>query len=281
MAEITWIKLKTDMFDNQKIKLIEALPKGDTILVIWLKLLATAGKANCNGQIMITESIPMNAEEMATVFNRPLNTVRLALETFKRYGMIEIDENQVIKITNWEKHQNIEGMERVKKLNAERNKKYRERKKLEELEGSKDNSDVSVTSRDGIEKESEEESEKEKEKRTTSISLGEELEDFYITNFGVVSTKVKNKLLLLSEKYSSELIIEAYKKAVVHGAGNKESYVNTILLNWGKEGIKDYDDLVSFGYATERPIKKSKVKQQVSSNSHQHIPDPSDDDLPF
>ena len=45
MAEITWIKLKTDMFEHDKIKLIEALPDCDTILIIWVKLLTAAGKA--------------------------------------------------------------------------------------------------------------------------------------------------------------------------------------------------------------------------------------------
>lgn len=155
MAEITWIKLKTDMFDNDKIKLIEALPDADTIIVIWIKLLATAGKANSNGYIMLTENIPMNVEEMATIFGRPLNTVRLALETFRRYGMIEVDENDAVRIANWEKHQNIDGMDRVRKLNADRNKKYRERKKQKALEAPNDDNkqsgDVSVTSRDGTE----------------------------------------------------------------------------------------------------------------------------------
>lgn len=133
MAEITWIKLKTDMFEHDKIKLIEALPDSDTIIVIWVKLLAAAGKANSNGFIMLTENIPMNEEEMATIFSRPLNTVRLALQTFKRYGMVEVEED-AIRIKNWENHQNVDGMDRVRKLAKERVQKHRERKKLEQLE---------------------------------------------------------------------------------------------------------------------------------------------------
>ena len=117
MAEITWIKLRTDMFDNTKIRLIEKLPEGDTILVIWVKLLAAAGKANCNGYIMLSENIPMNVEEMAVIFDRPLNTVRLALEAFKRYGMIEVDDTEIVRIKNWETHQNVEGMDRVREQN--------------------------------------------------------------------------------------------------------------------------------------------------------------------
>lgn len=67
MADITWIKIKTDMFDNEKIKLIERMPEGDTILIIWIKLLTYAGKANYNGYIMLSENIPMNIEEMAII----------------------------------------------------------------------------------------------------------------------------------------------------------------------------------------------------------------------
>ncbi len=168
MSEITWIKLKTDMFENDKIKLIEALPAADTIIVIWVKLLAAAGKANLNGYIMLTENIPMNIEEMATVFNRDINTVRLALQTFQRYGMIEM-EGEAVRIRNWEIHQNIDGMDRVKKLNAERNRRYRERKKQQFQIENKPN--VSVTSRDGtdIDKELDIDIEKERDKEKKEI----------------------------------------------------------------------------------------------------------------
>lgn len=132
MAEITWIKLKTDMFEHDKIRLIESLPDSDTIIVIWVKLLAAAGKANSNGFIMLSENIPMNEEEMATIFNRPLNTVRLALQTFKRYGMIEVDDGAV-RIKNWENHQNIDGMDKVKLQNRLRKQKQREKQKQLQL----------------------------------------------------------------------------------------------------------------------------------------------------
>ncbi|MBU5585311.1 phage replisome organizer N-terminal domain-containing protein, partial [Enterococcus sp. S181_ASV_20] len=39
MAEISWIKLKTTMFDDEKIRLIQAVPEADAILVIWIRLL--------------------------------------------------------------------------------------------------------------------------------------------------------------------------------------------------------------------------------------------------
>ena len=35
MAEINWIKLRVDMFDDDKIKIIQSMPEGDAILVVW------------------------------------------------------------------------------------------------------------------------------------------------------------------------------------------------------------------------------------------------------
>ena len=129
MAEVKWIKLLTEMFDDEKIKLIEAVPEADMILVIWIKLLTLAGKKNMNGYIFLTENIPYTDEMFATLFNRPLNTVRLALETFKKFGMILYNGEGQIKISNWEKHQNIDGLERIRENTRKRVAKFREKHK--------------------------------------------------------------------------------------------------------------------------------------------------------
>jgi len=130
LSEVKWIKLVTEFFDDEKIKLIEAMPEADMVLVIWIKLLTLAGKKNMNGYIFLTKNIPYTDEMFSTLFNRPLNTVRLALNTFKNFGMINYEDDNVIKITNWEKHQNIEGMEKIKEQNRLRQKKFREKPAL-------------------------------------------------------------------------------------------------------------------------------------------------------
>jgi predicted phage replisome organizer len=129
MAEVKWIKLLTEMFDDEKIKLIEAVPEADMILVIWIKLLTLAGKKNMNGYIFLTENIPYTDEMLATLFNRPINTVRLALETFKNFGMINYNGEGQIKITNWEKHQNIDGMDKIREQNRIRVQRFRDKPK--------------------------------------------------------------------------------------------------------------------------------------------------------
>lgn len=169
MAEVKWIKITTDIFNDEKIMLIEQMPEADTMLVIWFKLLCMAGKENNYGVFLMRNRMPYTEEMLATIFRRPLNTVRLALTTFEAFGMIEI-EDEIICIPNWEKHQNLEGLERIRELNRERNKKYRERKKLA-LEDNQH--DVTETLRDGTDKirkeEEKEEDKKEKKSKTPTV----------------------------------------------------------------------------------------------------------------
>jgi predicted phage replisome organizer len=104
--EIKWIKLSTNIFDDEKIQLIEQLPDADGVIVLWFKLLALAGKQNNNGMIMLSDKIPYTIEMLSTIFRRKQPLVQLALETFKMFGMIDIVEN-TYHITNWDKHQVI------------------------------------------------------------------------------------------------------------------------------------------------------------------------------
>ena len=140
---IDWIKLTTTMFDDDKIEFIETLPDADTILIIWIKLLTLAGKCNAGGFIMLTEKIPYTAETLSNKFRRPLNTVKLALQTFKELDMIEQEpeKNGAFYLLNWTKHQNIETMDRIREQTKERQQKFRDRKKLCALV---ENSDIST-----------------------------------------------------------------------------------------------------------------------------------------
>src|SRR5699024_2759171 len=82
----------------------------------------------------LNENIPYTEEMLATIFGRPVNTVRLALKTLREFGMIHIDEDSFIHITNWEKHQNVEGMERARKQTRKRVQRHREKQKRKQLE---------------------------------------------------------------------------------------------------------------------------------------------------
>ena len=128
MADINWIKLRVDMFDDEKIKIIQYMPEGDTILVIWIRIIALAGKCNAKGLVLIEDEFPYSDEMLATIFNKPLATVRLALGTFEKFRMIERTEKGIY-ISNFEKHQNTEGMEKIREQARIRKQREREKKR--------------------------------------------------------------------------------------------------------------------------------------------------------
>ncbi|WP_297430379.1 phage replisome organizer N-terminal domain-containing protein [Clostridium sp.] len=138
MADIKWIKLATCMPDDEKMKLIDAMPERDTIHYVWIRILLLGGKLNADGEIFLSEGKPLTANMLAILFSRPIDAIKLALKVLSRFGMIEIDTDKVIKIVNWDKHQNIEGMERVREQNRKRTENHREKKK-EEKKGAKSN----------------------------------------------------------------------------------------------------------------------------------------------
>lgn len=152
MNEVKWIKICTDVFDNRKIKQIETLPDGDSIIVIWFKLLCLSGKINDKGMLYLTEEVPYTDEMLATQFNRPLKTVQLAMTTFQQFKMIEIIDD-ILHISNWENYQNVEGMEKVREQTRKRVQKHREKLKLLDC-------NVTVTQSNATDKEKEKEEEK-------------------------------------------------------------------------------------------------------------------------
>lgn len=128
-GEVEWIKITTSMFNDEKIKLIESMPEKDTLLIIWIKLLVQAGKTNASGYVFLNENIPYNDEMLAVLFDRPVSSVRLALSVFEKFGMIELSDENGIAVLNWEKHQNVTGLEKIKENNRVRQQRHREKQK--------------------------------------------------------------------------------------------------------------------------------------------------------
>lgn len=112
MADVKWIKITTDIFDDEKILLIEGLPDSYAIITVWFKLLCLAGKQNNNGVFMMGR-IPYTNQMLATIFRMKEATVTMALEVFSNFGMVEIVEG-VITIPNWNKHQTLDAYEKKK-----------------------------------------------------------------------------------------------------------------------------------------------------------------------
>ena len=120
MAEVQWVKLYIDMFDKRKIKKIRRLPAGNDILLIWIMLLAMAGKCNAGGMIYITESIPFTEEDFADELGFEVNTIRLALKAFDDLEMIARSDDGLISVIGWDEYQNADKLAEIRAKDRER-----------------------------------------------------------------------------------------------------------------------------------------------------------------
>lgn len=170
MADVKWIKITTDMFDNRKIKHLRKLPEGNNIVLIWVMLLTMAGRCNSGGMIFLTENIPYTPKMLADELGFEENTVKIALKSLEQLEMITMDE-RLLMIPGWEEHQNAEALDKIKEQNNIRKRRQRERQKLLTSHGNvtEMSRDTSVT-KDGharechaTEEDKEEDKDKEKE----------------------------------------------------------------------------------------------------------------------
>lgn len=164
MADIKWVKITTDIFDNRKIKHLRRLPDGDRLTLIWIMLLTVAGRANMGGGLYITEGLPYTASMLADELGFEEETVERALKTMEQLRMLE-DKRGVLRIIGWEEHQSAEKLAEIRAYNRMIKQKSREKKKAMEAtvnDNVSDNvDDKSMTCQECQDTEEEEEEEKE------------------------------------------------------------------------------------------------------------------------
>lgn len=208
MADVKWVKITTDMFDNRKIKHLRRLPDGNSIVLIWVMLITMAGRCNANGMIFLTEDIPYTPKMLADELDFEENTVQLALDALQRLNMITIIDG-TFSITNWEEYQNVDGLERIKEQTRKRVAKHRENKRLE---ASNVTCNVTETPGNATEEEIEEDKEKELEYHSFNLADKDSFSD------GFVGKSVENSkrsflqgslgkgVVLLSEEQLDDLL---------------------------------------------------------------------------
>ena len=235
MSEIKWIKITTDIFDDEKICLIDALPDPDAILVIWFKILTLAGKHNSNGLLMMTDKVHYTDEMLATIFRRPLNTVRMAIGIFEQFGMIEIIDG-IISLPNWEKHQNVDGMEKIKEQTRNRVAKYRKKQKNLALGNVTGN--VTVTHGNALDKELDKELDKDIEINNNKVMISSSLSE-NLKHSGIHLTD-KSHQQLLDYVGLDGMSFDMLNRAVEKTSGSHKpsfNYLIAILENWKKKGF--------------------------------------------
>jgi predicted phage replisome organizer len=168
MAEVKWVKLTTDMFDNRKVKHLRRLPEGNNIVLIWVMLLTMAGRCNSGGMIFLTENIPYTPKMLADELDFEENTVILALQALEQLDMI-VTDNGFFTIAGWEEYQNIDRLAEIREYNRLAKQKSRAKQKLLQ-----DVNDKSMTSQSCHDTEEEREEDEEKEFLSFTLAEGEE-----------------------------------------------------------------------------------------------------------
>lgn len=126
--EVKWIKLATNMFEDEKIKQIRGLPQADTILVIWVELLCLAGKLNNDGIFIDTKQRPYTPQKFAVSFGHDADTIKMALDELQDNDLIDIVDG-IVTIPNWGKNQSIDKLRKQREYQREYKRAYRQRQK--------------------------------------------------------------------------------------------------------------------------------------------------------
>jgi len=272
--EIKWIKLATNIFDDEKILLIEQLPEGDGIIVIWFKLLTLAGKQNNNGFFMLSDRIPYTLEMLSAIFRRKQTLVNLALETFKQFGMVEISDN-TYQITNWDKHQTLVPRTEYMKLYM---RDYRKNKDVNSLQVNDVNN---VNKEEYKNKEVRNKNKKEEERTTTNNSDGfvenlpehtdkryELLEKLIIYNFlpnqkGQTLTYVQGNLVIdWLKKYPYEYIEQKINSCSLQPESKRSmAYLNgAIEKGWDKYKQETDLDVPTVGETSSEDLTEEELE---------------------
>ena len=236
MAEIKWIKITTNIFDDEAIKIIEQMPEGDAILVIWFKLLVQAGIINDSGLVYFKKDIPYTEDMLAIVFHKPITLIRLALTTFEKFGMIEIADNQSILIRNWEKHQNVSGMEQVREYNRLAKRKQRQKaKELKLLSDSQGQCQGHV-----------------QESHETDLDIDIDIDKEYIYLSSSIEENSKNKI-----SDDEREILKKYLKKNNPNIKNIRAYLKKVIENG------DYKDILKEEKAKLKKVDKSNINDDI------------------
>ena len=129
MSEIKWIKIVTDVFDDEKMYAIECMQDGWTIELVWFKILCLAGRCNCNGFLLINNKLPYTDEMLSKAFRMDIGIIQRALDTFQSLEMIEVVDNAYM-VSNWLMYQSGDRLEEYKEQHRLAQKRYREKQKL-------------------------------------------------------------------------------------------------------------------------------------------------------
>jgi predicted phage replisome organizer len=250
--QVKWIKICTDIFDDEKIILIESMPDAYAIITVWFKLLCLAGKQNNSGVFMLNDRIAYTDKMLSMIFRMKESTVTMALQTFEQFGMIEMVDG-VITIPNWGKHQSIDQLENKKEYMRTYMQNYRAKQKL--LTECKTNSKTNVSSvEEDKERELRDKNKDIKRKKSSFDSLLDDISDDELKNLYL-------EYIAMRKAIKSPITTERALKMLI----NK---VNTLEPNSIERQKKMLENAIVGNWKSVYPLKDEPKKEIKSDASY-------------
>lgn len=257
-----WLKLPKDFFKRHDITYLLSLPEGSKMVIFYLRLMTES--VDHDGELRFSEELPYNVEILSSITFTSEELVNRTLNILTDLGLVQVDEDETIILP------------KVKELigsasdtdEARRSKRYRERKKAERDETSRENvtGDTDTVTKKHESKSKELEIEKEIDKREILKRKNEPL-NAYGEFQNVLMTQ--SEIDSLTSQYGAEqvnIVLEELSGYIVqHPRKYKDHFLT--LRNWllrrrseiGNKPIKannrpnpyDVDDILNQAAAIE------------------------------
>ncbi|RHQ84119.1 phage replisome organizer N-terminal domain-containing protein [Clostridium sp. AF22-10] len=91
MSGVKWIRIKTNISLDAKFKQIDTMPDADSIECMWFKLIRFSGRLINDGIFLINDKMAYSEQMLSKEFNRPIELIRKAMNTFYKLRMIDIE----------------------------------------------------------------------------------------------------------------------------------------------------------------------------------------------
>jgi predicted phage replisome organizer len=198
-----WLKIKEDWFEDDTIDWIEEQPNGEKYSLFYIKLCLKSLRSNgvlirVVGDVLV----PYDAPKLAQMTKTDVDTVVVAMELFKKIGLIQILENGEIYLTQLNE---MVGSETDKAI------LMRKKRALEKLNG---NNVTELLPNSYLE------IDKEKDKEIIDIDIEEEKE---------VEKKKKETFVSLIDDYTSNPLLASALKDFVEMRKKKKGYTTRAL----------------------------------------------------
>src|SRR5574344_2182612 len=114
-----YLKLKDNFFDSEEMKLLATMKNGKEYQILYLKLCLLS--LENDGALMFKGMIPYDFSMISTITNMSIDTVKTALELFKKIGLVTVTDTGTIYMSD------IQLLIGQSTTEAERQQKYRQR----------------------------------------------------------------------------------------------------------------------------------------------------------